>query len=168
MPIPPYFRRVFIHPGRLFVLSSVNSPAMYHIPGTGKGLFRVKLVKVHAASMPCALVESLIFFIVDAFYATVLIRIAEVSRPVRPCVLCVRRRADPFVIFCFYDISSGVFLGCLPWFKPDLPVFIKFNADVIIAYFSSYFGQYRAVLKVNNVMPVLCALVKGCFILQGI
>ena len=81
MPIPPYFRRVFIHPGRLFVLSSVNAPAVYHIPGTGKGLFQVKLVKVHTASMPCALVVGFcVFFIVDIFNVSAIlsIEIAEV------------------------------------------------------------------------------------------
>ena len=63
----PLLSACFYTPGPSFVLSSVNAPAMYHIPGTGKGFFQIKLVKVHAASMPCTLVESLPVFIVDAF-----------------------------------------------------------------------------------------------------
>ena len=54
---------------------------MYHIPGTGKGLFRGKLVKVHAASVPCALVvDFCVFFIVDIFNVSAIlsIEIAEV------------------------------------------------------------------------------------------
>ena len=160
---------MFYTPGPSFVFSSVTRPCTMS-PAPARAFSGLNSLK--SMPLPCHAHWSKVWYFslltLFNFSATVLIRIAEVSRPVRPCVLCVRRRADPFVIFCFYDISSGVFLGCLPWFKPDLPVFIKFNADVIIAYFSSYFGQYRAVLKVNNVMPVLCALVKGCFILQGI
>ena len=78
---PLTFGMLFIHPGRLFILRRVNAAAVYHTSGTGKGLFRVKLVKVHTASMPCALVVGFcVFFIVDSFNVSAIlsIEIAEV------------------------------------------------------------------------------------------
>ena len=77
----PLLSACFIHPGRLFILRRVNAAAVYHTSGTGKGLFRVKLVKVHTASMPCALVVGFcVFFIVDSFNVSAIlsIEIAEV------------------------------------------------------------------------------------------
>ena len=108
---------------------------MYHIPGTDKDLFRVKLVKVHTASMPRALVEYSLVSIVDTFQCFRYISnkdsgSVETRQPLR---IMRKTTGGPFRYFCFYDISSGAFIGCLPGFKPDLPVFIKFNADVIIA-----------------------------------
>lgn len=63
----PLLSAYFYTPGPSFVFSSVNAPTMYHIPGTGKSLFQVKLVKVHTASVPRTLIECVFFFVVDAF-----------------------------------------------------------------------------------------------------
>ena len=73
---------LFIHPGRLFVFSSVNAPAMYHIPGPGKWLSQVK---VHTASMPRALVESCVVFWRDKHYATGFV-ISEIYAVIRRSV----------------------------------------------------------------------------------
>ena len=132
---PLLFAYFFIHPGRLFVFSRVNAPAMYHIPGAGKGFSRLNLLK--SIPLPCHARWSKVcrfsLLTLFNFSAIVLILIEEVSRPGSPCVLCERLRAVPSSIFCFYDISSGAFIGCLPGFKPNFAIFIKFNANVIIA-----------------------------------
>ena len=79
------FRRGFYTPKPSFCFGRVNAPAVYHIPGTGKGLFQIKLVKVHAASVPCTLVKSRAVFWCDKHYATGFM-VAEIYAVIRRSV----------------------------------------------------------------------------------
>lgn len=130
----PLLSAYFYTPGPSFVFSSVNRPCIISPAPvrTFSGLNSLKSIPLPCHARWLKVSFSLLLTLFN-FSANVLIRIEEVSRPGSPCVLCERLRADPSSIFCFYDISSGAFIGCLPGFKPNFAIFIKFNANVIIA-----------------------------------
>ena len=88
----PLLSAYFYTPGPFFVFSSVNRPCIISPAPvrTFSGLNSLKSIP-----LPCHAHWSKVWYFslltLFNFSATVLIRIEEVSRPVRPCVLCVRR-----------------------------------------------------------------------------
>lgn len=88
----PITSACFYTPGPSFVFSSVNRPCTIS-PAPVRAFSRLNLLK--SIPIPCHARWSQVWYFslltLFNFSATVLIRIAEVSRPVRPCVLCVRR-----------------------------------------------------------------------------